>query len=114
VHAGTLNVWNSHENLSYFYISSTQLSVFVKINQEVCGMKKLTIIMLVTLSILSGCSTADKQAAELLDTARFEEKQNNYAHAAQLYDEILKKYPASPASKEAATRAAELSRQNRP
>jgi TolA-binding protein len=69
----------------------------------------------VTLALLAaGCASGDTKAAELLETARFEEKQNNYEHALKLYDEILKKYPASPAAKDATARSAELARQKRP
>jgi len=61
-------------------------------------------ILAIFASLLAGCTSGDKQAAELLETARFEEKQNNLDHAAQLYNEILKKYPSSPAAKDAAAR----------
>ena len=67
----------------------------------------ITIIILI---LLAGCTNGDKKAGELLETARFEEKQNNYDHAKQLYAEILKNHPASPAAKEAATRITELDR----
>ena len=60
------------------------------------------------LAMLTGCSSGDKLAAELLDTARFEEKQNNIAHAAKLYEEILKKHPSSAAAKDAAVRLGEI------
>ena len=65
-------------------------------------------MIIVTLALLTGCASGEKKAAELLETARFEEKQNNFEHAMQLYDEILKKHPASPAAKEAAARVAKL------
>lgn len=65
-------------------------------------------LMLLTLTILPGCISGEKKAAELLETAVFEEKQNNLEHAAQLYDEILKEYPSSPAAKDAAARKAQL------
>jgi TolA-binding protein len=71
-------------------------------------------ILAVTLSLLAGCARGDTRAAELLETARFEEKQNNFEHAGQLYAEILKKYPSSPSAREASERAAELARQKRP
>ena len=67
-------------------------------------MKIRIIIALLATALLAGCTSGDKKAAELLDTAGFEEKQNNFEHAAKLYDEILKKYPGSQASKDAATR----------
>jgi TolA-binding protein len=64
--------------------------------------------MLLLLAMLAGCSPGEKKAAELLDTARFEEKQSNLEHATRLYDEILKKYPSSPAARDAAARLAEI------
>jgi outer membrane protein assembly factor BamD (BamD/ComL family) len=74
-------------------------------------MKIRIMIALLATAILTGCTSGDKKAAELLDTAGFEEKQNNLEHATKLYDEILKKYPESQAAKEAATRLAVLKNQ---
>jgi len=72
-------------------------------------MKASYTIMILFLAMLAGgCSSGEKKAAELLETARFEEKQSNLEHATKLYDEILKKYPASPAAKDAAARMVEL------
>ena len=71
-------------------------------------MKTLCTTMVLILALLAGCSSGDKRAAELLETARFEVKQGNLEQAAKLYDEILKKYPASPAAKDVAARMAEL------
>ncbi|MFO0753360.1 MAG: hypothetical protein U0411_08560 [Thermodesulfovibrionales bacterium] len=56
--------------------------------------------------LLSGCS-GDK-AAELYDTAKFEELQNNREHAVQLYEEIVKNYPQSDYAQKAGQRLAEL------
>jgi TolA-binding protein len=58
--------------------------------------------------ICAGCASGEKKAIELLDTAGFEEKQNNFEHAGKLYDEIIKKYPESKAAKDAAVRLAAL------
>lgn len=74
-------------------------------------MRTLCIILVLLVSTLAGCASGEKKAAELLETARFEEKQNNLEHATQLYNEILKKYPSAPAAKEAAARMGELTRQ---
>lgn len=74
-------------------------------------MKALCITLVVMLAILAGCSSGEKKAAELLETARFEEKQSNLEHATKLYEEILKKYPSSPAARDAAARMGELTRQ---
>ncbi len=54
----------------------------------------------------SGCS--GNKAAELFDTAKFEELQNNKEHAIQLYEEIVRKYPESDSAKKAAKRLSEL------
>lgn len=74
-------------------------------------MKKITLagILLFTL-VIGGCSN-DKKAQEMLETARFEEKQHNLEHATQLYREIVKKYPGSPSAKDASTRLIILNRQ---
>jgi len=71
-------------------------------------MKALLATLILIQALLTGCSSPEKKAAELLETAQFEEKQNNREHAAKLYDEILTKYPSSPAAQTAAARVAEL------
>ena len=40
----------------------------------------------------------------MFETAQFEERQNNPAHARELYQEILTKYPQSPYAKQAEER----------
>jgi TolA-binding protein len=62
--------------------------------------------MLVAAIALSGC--AGEKAAELLDTAKFEELQNNKEHAVQLYEEIIKSYPDSEQAKIAKDRLSAL------
>jgi len=71
-------------------------------------MKALCMTLILLMALLTGCVSGEKKAAELLETARFEEKQTNLEHATSLYQEILKDYPSSPAAKEAAIRMAEL------
>ena len=66
---------------------------------------KRIIVMLFLLFILTAC--ADK-AAELYDTAKFEELQNNKEHAVQLYREIVEKYPDLAEAKDAAKRLEEI------
>ncbi|MBT1072361.1 hypothetical protein [Pelotalea chapellei] len=69
---------------------------------------KLSLVSLFILCLLAvGCSS-DKKATELLDTARFEEKQNNREHATKLYEEIINKYPSSSAAATAKARLSEL------
>lgn len=53
----------------------------------------------------AGCSN---RAAELLDTARLEEKQENLDHARQLYQQIVRDYPDSEQAKTARERLAAL------
>ncbi|BCS55513.1 hypothetical protein [Geobacter sp. SVR] len=68
-------------------------------------MKKLAVLMAcAALTLLSAGCSGEKKAAELLDTARFEEKQNNREHAAKLYEEIIRKYPGSPSATAAVQR----------
>ena len=67
-------------------------------------MKKIFAVT-VLIAMLTACSNG---AAQLYETAKFEELQNNKDHAAKLYREIIEKYPASPQAKEAAKRLAEL------
>jgi len=42
--------------------------------------------------------------AALLDTARLEELQNNPAHARELYQDIVRRFPGSPAARTAEER----------
>lgn len=51
---------------------------------------------------LLSCS-ADK-AADLFETAQFEELQNNDEHARKIYEDIVKKYPKSDSAKKAEER----------
>jgi len=67
-------------------------------------MKMRILMVFLAAAMLAGCSSGDKKAAELLDTAAFEEKQNNFEHATKLYDEIIRKHPGSQAAKDAAAR----------
>jgi len=57
------------------------------------------VIFCVTLAACSG----DK-AKELLETAEFEERQQNVAHAKQLYEELIRLYPSSPQAETAKAR----------
>jgi hypothetical protein len=61
----------------------------------------LLIFMLLSFG-LSACS--DGTAQQLFDNAQFEERQNNYAHARELYQEIIGKYPNSEYARKAEER----------
>ena len=70
-------------------------------------MRTLILAVMIALTMaLSGCT--GQKAAELYETARFEEKQNNPEHAAELYEEILRKYPESEFAQKARERLADL------
>ena len=56
--------------------------------------------------VLAACS-GDKPK-ELLETAEFEERQHNVAHAKQLYEEIVSLYPSSPQAETARGRLISL------
>ena len=56
--------------------------------------------------LAGGCG--DHGGKELFETAQFEEKQNNVAHAKELYQDILAKYPQSEYARKAETRLRQL------
>ncbi len=66
-------------------------------------MKKILLVLIAALSLYASGCNADK-GAQQLETAQFEEKQNNKEHAVKLYEEILSKYPGSPNAKVAQER----------
>jgi len=61
------------------------------------------------LCVLPGCG--GDQAAQWLETAQLEERQNNVAHAKQLYEDIIRLYPDSQAAKTARARLDALQKQ---
>ena len=66
-------------------------------------MKRVLLLLLTMLTLVAaGCHS--NGGAEQLETARFEEKQNNKEHAIKLYEEIISKYPGSPHAKTAQER----------
>lgn len=56
---------------------------------------------------LAGCGDS---AEELYETARFEELQNNQAHARKLYEQILREHGGSPYAARARERLVGMSR----
>ena len=52
----------------------------------------LFVLLFIAGLLFSACS-GEKQAADLYETATFEELQTNTPHARQLYQEIIEKYP---------------------
>jgi outer membrane protein assembly factor BamD (BamD/ComL family) len=70
-------------------------------------MKKVLLILVAVLTMIAYGCTSEK-GAQQLETAAFEEKQNNREHAIKLYEEIISKYPGSPNAKTAQDRLAAL------
>ena len=68
----------------------------------------LTWTFLVLLMSASACGP--DQATQWLETAQFEERQTNLVHARELYENIVRQYPDSPAAKTARARLAELAK----
>lgn len=61
-------------------------------------MKKYVLILLAAcFTALTACS--GDQGKQQLETAQFEEKQNNKEHAIKLYEEVITKYPGKPNAK---------------
>jgi outer membrane protein assembly factor BamD (BamD/ComL family) len=68
------------------------------------GHMKKILLVLATVLVLALSSCSGKKAEEMYETAQFEELQTNYAHARQLYQEIIRKYPDSEYAARAADR----------
>ena len=69
-----------------------------------CSARSLLLGRLVVLVVLlAGCGGG---AGSLLETAQFEELQQNKTHARQLYEQILREYPSSPEATTARERLA--------
>lgn len=56
-------------------------------------------------SVLLGCG---EDPAQILETAQFEEQQNNLLHAQELYEQIIREFPESTQAETAKERMAEL------
>ncbi len=65
-------------------------------------------LMLCALCCLPLLSCSGDKAKEMLETAQLEERQMNLPHAKQLYEEIVRLYPASKEADVARTRLVDL------
>ena len=70
------------------------------------GMLYLLILLTSCMFGLEGCSGNGGQ--DLFETAQFEERQNNHAHARELYQQIITEYPDSEYAQKAQDRLAQL------
>ena len=64
------------------------------------------VLLLIVLANLAGCMRSG--AAELMETAKFEELQQNVPHARELYHQIVTDFPDSPEAKQARDRLTAL------
>ena len=64
----------------------------------------------VCLAVLGGCTRSGPE--ELMETAKFEELQQNVPHARKLYQEIVDRYPDSEEAKVARERLAALAKES--
>ncbi|MEO2054914.1 MAG: hypothetical protein ABGX83_06430 [Nitrospira sp.] len=78
------------------------------------GKIKQLILSLLFLLFILGCSNPEEKSQEIFETAQFEEQQNNFKHARQLYQEITSKYPETSFAYKAASRLETLGAQNSP
>jgi protein involved in sex pheromone biosynthesis len=67
-------------------------------------MKKYVLILLLAVGCMALGACSNNQGKQQLETAQFEEKQNNREHAIKLYEEVVTKYPGSPNAKRAQDR----------
>lgn len=70
-------------------------------------MNRISAWLILTL-LATGSACGPDQAAQLLETAQLEERQNNKAHAKELYEEIIRRYAESPAAQTARARLTQL------
>ena len=67
-----------------------------------------TRLMLCALCCVVLLSCSGDKAKELLETAQFEERQMNFPHAKQLYEDVIRLYPTSKEATTAQARRAAL------
>ncbi len=70
------------------------------------GSKISLALMGILFSLMVGCGGESPES--LYDTAQFEEKQMNKAHATQLYEQIIREHPDSEWAEKAKVRLEEL------
>jgi TolA-binding protein len=69
-------------------------------------MMKARLLLCALCLVVLGCS--DQKAAELFETAAFEENQGNIPHAKQLYEELVNLYPSAKVAEIARSRLEDL------
>ena len=69
---------------------------------------KKCFVLAFSLLMLAIAACSGDNGKQQLETAQFEEKQNNREHAVKLYEEVVSKYPGSANAKTAQERLAVL------
>ncbi len=64
--------------------------------------------MILCACVLAVAACSGDKPKELLETAEFEERQHNVAHAKQLYEDLVRLYPTSPQAETARARLVSL------
>ena len=65
-------------------------------------------LIAVSLLFLSACANPEGKSQQLYETAQFEEQQNNFKHARQLYEEITRDYPTTSYASKAKERLGQI------
>jgi outer membrane protein assembly factor BamD (BamD/ComL family) len=69
---------------------------------------KVLVLLVILLLIFTGAACSSDSAQALFESAQLEERQNNSAHAKELYQKILTQYPKSEYASKAEERLREL------
>ena len=72
------------------------------------GMTSVLVGLMLLFSLIIGCGGESPES--LFETAKFEEKQTNVAHARELYQRIILEHPGSEWAKRAKARLEEIQR----
>ncbi|MBZ5638844.1 MAG: hypothetical protein LAO51_08830 [Acidobacteriia bacterium] len=67
-----------------------------------------SLAMILCACVLAVAACSGDKPKELLETAEFEERQHNVAHAKQLYEDVIRLYPTSKEAETARARLASL------
>ncbi|MFQ5779333.1 MAG: hypothetical protein ACE5HN_00940 [Nitrospiria bacterium] len=72
------------------------------------GKTTRSILSIIFLLLMIGCTNPEGKSRELYETAQFEEQQTNFKHAKQLYEEIIREYPNTSFAVKARARLKEI------
>lgn len=67
-------------------------------------------ILWICVALAVGCGGSERASSRLMETAAFEEQQNNFAYAGRLYERVVDEYPDTAAAVEARRRLDAIAR----